>query len=539
MPFQQAVESFLNETDQLFLLVAVQGGNLTLLDQVPATANDPILYFFKSVGKVSPAGISSEVSCGTTVKPLDMLQLLLENVFLPLVGNPKNREAWSHVVGKEVLDSSFTFSSSLSIARGQFYGRTLLPLPPEPSLQERISEKERIHYLEGCIILWTKQIKTVLAQEPEDVMKAIKNPGPLEELRFWARKARHLNAVYQQLLSKRIQDVLRLMHYAESSYGPPFQALCQDVFRARREANSNVQFLGKLKPWLSHLEAAMSLEACAEFFVPLLHAIMNVWKYSPHYNTTQRLVVLLREICNTLIRKGLASVSGGEVFDLLTANDGHVAVGKLMMVLQVCGEFKKTFFDYKAKVAAEVPSNPWKMKNDVVFLRYDRFLERCNDMKDFCETVLQFSKLSQVEVGGTKGRTLTHSVAQIYADFLTGVNIMFNVPYDLLDIEYTRFDDDYYDFRCRVKELERRIASVLTQVRARSCCHLLEAHLLTPCVCLCHCFSFVRSRGLRTHPRWKLAASSLILFLGCWSAQLWRMNWKRSMWCCSINLLMN
>lgn len=32
-----------------------------------------------------------------------------------------------------------------------------------------------------------------------------------------------------------------------------------------------------------------------------------------------------------------------------------------------------------------------------------------------------------------------------------------------MDIEQRQFDDDFFNFRCRIKELERRLASVLTQ----------------------------------------------------------------------------
>ena len=47
----------------------------------------------------------------------------------------------------------------------------------------------------------------------------------------------------------------------------------------------------------------------------------------------------------------------------------------------------------------------------------DSFLERCHDLLDLCKTVVQFQKLEKVEVGGNKGRTLSASVYQIYADF--------------------------------------------------------------------------------------------------------------------------
>lgn len=36
------------------------------------------------------------------------------------------------------------------------------------------------------------------------------------------------------------------------------------------------------------------------------------------------------------------------------------------------------------------------------------------------------------------------------------------VDYDIMDIEKKQFADDFFKFRQRIKELERRLASVLT-----------------------------------------------------------------------------
>lgn len=38
-----------------------------------------------------------------------------------------------------------------------------------------------------------------------------------------------------------------------------------------------------------------------------------------------------------------------------------------------------------------------------------------------------------------------------------------NLPYDTMDIKEKTFDDDFYNFRTKIKELERRLASVITQ----------------------------------------------------------------------------
>ena len=71
--------------------------------------------------------------------------------------------------------------------------------------------------------------------------------------------------------------------------------------------------------------------------------------------------------------------------------------------------------------------------------------------------------MERIEIGGTKGKTLTNSVQQIFSDFQGAVSAFEAVEYDIMDVIAKRFDDDFYEFRCRIKELERRLGSLLTQ----------------------------------------------------------------------------
>ena len=57
---------------------------------------------------------------------------------------------------------------------------------------------------------------------------------------------------------------------------------------------------------------------------------------------------------------------------------------------------------------------------------------------------------------------MTASVLQIYDEFNVAVESFMEVEYDIMDIERREFDDDFYKFRQRIKELERRLASILT-----------------------------------------------------------------------------
>ena len=81
----------------------------------------------------------------------------------------------------------------------------------------------------------------------------------------------------------------------------------------------------------------------------------------------------------------------------------------------------------------------------------------------FTQTIQQFKRIQKIEIGNTKGKTLTLSVYAILEEFQESMDQFMLVKYDIMDIEQRAFDDDFYTFRQRIKELERRLASILTQ----------------------------------------------------------------------------
>lgn len=104
------------------------------------------------------------------------------------------------------------------------------------------------------------------------------------------------------------------------------------------------------------------LSSLVQLFKPMLHIILLIWKNSKHYNTPARLVVLMREICNSLIIQACKYSSGEQIFTLIEQEDAAKAVDQLKTTLLVCGTFKSTYFDYKATANAECPANPWRIQ---------------------------------------------------------------------------------------------------------------------------------------------------------------------------------
>jgi dynein heavy chain len=298
-----------------------------------------------------------------------------------------------------------------------------------------------------------------LKQDPESQLKAGMHPTPDVEIEFWRNKAGNLNSIFEQLQGQKIRRVLRALDQSKSTYCTTFARLCKEVFTARMEANDNTKYLRTLEQWFQLLNSEDDFPKTVELFKPMLHIILLIWKNSKHYNTPARLVVLMREICNSLIAQATKYVSGEQIFAMIDNKEANQAVLMLKTTLQVCGFFKSTYFDYKTTANAECPANPWKIPANALFMRLDNFLERCHDILDLTQTIVQFNKLAAIEVGGTKGKTLTASIKQIYDDFLHAVEKFKNVQYDIMDVGAKSFDDDFYEFRCSIKELERRLGT--------------------------------------------------------------------------------
>ena len=419
-----AFHEFIKNPEAQRVFIADGGKELSSFETSDAKQKKKMVYFLKTHKvAITCDNVSSEVICGD-LQP-QVLQHLFEttsDVYLPLLSNAQNQAGLPEVVTKEVMDHFHKLVAAIYVTIGHSKGETLLPLPPMelPSADRASKDKERVHVLETAVVTWTKQIKNVLKLDPEQVLKSGSHPGPMAELDFWASKALHLNSIQQQLNGERIRKVMKVLDLTKSTYCSPFNRLCKEVTAACDEANDNTRYLSTLRTALSKLEdEAVDGEAfqnLTQAFRPIVHLIMLVWKHSKYYNTPARLVVLMREICNDLIRQARAYVSSEHLFEI----EPQEAVERLMVTLKVCGTFKSVYFDYKSRANNEVPSNPWRLQNTALFPRLDSFLERCHDLLDLCKTIVQFQKLERIEIGGNKGRTLSASVGQIYADF-TGV----------------------------------------------------------------------------------------------------------------------
>ena len=173
-----------------------------------------------------------------------------------------------------------------------------------------------------------------------------------------------------------------------------------------------------------------------------MHTILLIWNHSQNYNTPSRLVVLIRQICNSIIKQCRSTIDGTKIFEAIKNEESSDAHQKLSLALDVCSKFKDAYFDYKGK-----SKNQWKISTNALFVRLDAFSERCQDIMHLTGAISQFGKLQKIEIGNTKGKIMTANIIQVYNEFTKAVDDFTLVKYDILDIEKREFDDDFFKFR--------------------------------------------------------------------------------------------
>lgn len=169
-----------------------------------------------------------------------------------------------------------------------------------------------------------------------------------------------------------------------------------------------------------------------------MHLLLLVWKTSGYYNTSQRLVVMIREVCNTIIRHSKTYLDGEIIFELIGKERLKDMIDMLQTTLSMIGSFKATYFDHKvrerggvrgtvwalvwhvrvlalsgrsmqltqqllvdfsqAKANVECPSNPWRIQHNALFARLDNFLERCHDILEMAQTIQQYNRCVVAEL---------------------------------------------------------------------------------------------------------------------------------------------
>jgi dynein heavy chain len=96
------------------------------------------------------------------------------------------------------------------------------------------------------------------------------------------------------------------------------------------------------------------------------------------------------------------------------------------------------------------------MDDSSIFAQIDAFVQRCRDLIDVCESQRQFVRKSSAtkglpgplpSFGGTKGQETIDGILGIESSFITCIDKLRRLAYDVLDVRASHWFDDYHLFK--------------------------------------------------------------------------------------------
>ncbi|XP_066917361.1 dynein beta chain, ciliary-like [Clytia hemisphaerica] len=463
--YKQTVSDFFDKADNPQLVIVLSNaGQLVPEYSFPPTGKNKTIYFLKREKKdpITKDGYKGSLLFGDLSNtPLDQLSALVEEVLVPLLSNKKNHQAWPAVVSQDVMKHVYSLKNNVFVISGQVKGKTVLPLPVGA---ENLSEEDRqvLHNVESIIIDWTHQITKVLKQCSSQLLQEGKSPGPIVEIDFWSQRVENLENIFDQLRTIKVRKMAELLKRHNSSYYPAFKKIYREAIHALDEARDINVYLKPIRRHIDEIEQA-DVPELNGLLAPLMHAIGLLWGNSKHYCKPARIIVLLQEMGNLLIELARNYLDPAEIFK----GESEECVQKVDVTFKALMEFKTQFHETRKHIANYFKDKSkvkeWAFSTDLVFTVFDFFMERLGLVKEVFETAIEFNKLEKVEIGGMKGRILSHDVVQIFTEFQECFAVFANSTYDSLHYKDTGFLNDFYAFKRQISDLDSRLAAIINQ----------------------------------------------------------------------------
>ena len=94
---------------------------------------------------------------------------------------------------------------------------------------------------------------------------------------------------------------------------------------------------------------------------------------------------------------------------------------KVLVTLKIFNSFRSAFREFKGKLhtyfVGEKKPKLWEFQEQLIFKRFDSFVDRLDIVKEFFRTAQQFLKLEKVEIGGIRGRALSSRIGSVHEEF--------------------------------------------------------------------------------------------------------------------------
>ncbi|KAK6478238.1 dynein heavy chain 17 [Huso huso] len=481
------VNNFFEKPDVTVLVIYLNSAaQLTANLGFPPSVKSKAVYFVKRTNEFTTNDNIKNVLVGDiSASPVEQLTAFVEEMVYSLHTNAENTRGWPQVVSDDLTRHANKLRNEVFVAGGQIKGRTYLPLPANTGQLETSDcfttarlppavDSKLLHAFETVIIDWTHQVKDVLSKDSAQPILDGLNPLPKMEFDFWNARLTNLECINEQLSSPKVRKIAEIVERAASSYWPSLKNIYRDVNEGLKEAKDIVLYLKPLQKVLDEMEQT-EYSQLPQFIGVLMHTVGLIWANSKYYNTPERIIVILQEICNLFIEMTRAFLSPEEVMKGLQGEIDDM-LGRIKLAGTTIKKLRHTY-DYNRShmdiFFQGRETHFWEFPSYLVFTKLDGFLRRLQTLEELYHVSIELLKLEKTDIGGVKGNILGIMIFSIFEEFLEQMKVFAESKYDTLDPADSEFEESYAKFQKQVQDYDTRLGTIICQ--AFDDCHCIES----------------------------------------------------------------
>ncbi|XP_052132342.1 dynein beta chain, ciliary-like [Frankliniella occidentalis] len=253
-----------------------------------------------------------------------------------------------------------------------------------------------------------------------------------------------------------------ILELTESAYFPCFKTLFRNVVAALTEVRDICVYIKPVEELMEHI-GTLEFPDVAEMLPAVMHTVCLLWGNSRYYCTSPRIILLIKEISNQLIRQSSDCLDPSSLFQ----GELDEAQERVTMCIETLQNFKEVFEESRGNLGSGYFKNSepvmWNFKSKIVFERLNQYIERLEKVQTVFDAGVEYSKLEKVEIGGLKGRILGQKVEELFEEFKNIFSGFTKIEYDPLNPDDRSFEKDEVVFKDNMKDLEGRLAAIITQ----------------------------------------------------------------------------
>nr|XP_049704637.1 dynein beta chain, ciliary-like [Helicoverpa armigera] len=459
-------------------------GLLTCSLTFPSISRGKMVYFLRNVQeKITQANFRQALTIGEMSGNVLMdMMVLADEVIGPLLCNPENQKGWPKIVKNDMMRHVNELRNLMYQLKGEMSSQVLLPMPAgvetifhaEGRLKESDGEDVDLYLktnIEGAIIKWAQQVHDLLAEDSYIAFKRTKFPLPSADINFYQQRLKNLEGIYSQLRDPRVK---RMAHYLEdtrSVYLSCFKTMLTNVVAAIVECRDIYVYQRPLTFHFETFEATEFTDA-KHLIRPMIHCIGLLWGNSRYFCSVEKLIPLLREVCNLVIQQSSNCIDPPSIFQ----GEPDEQLVKIRKSLSILNHFLETYEMNRDKVHTFFPPGVmpvrWAFDFDRVFFRFNVYMKRLKMIENILEATVEIMKLEKVEFCGLRGKILSTECMKVLEDYSVKYSNLGNITYDPADPEDESFLPDHDEHMAVLEDTDRRLASLFAQGLDE--CHNLE-----------------------------------------------------------------